>query len=348
MNDFFAINKTTRQWHLPIVAGFCVGIPVFLGYYFGNLVAGKLASLAGLSILYIQSNKLIERMILLIICCFGILASYSLGLLFAYSPAIAPYFLALYAFFVQHVLYRFALTRPPGNFFFIMLASVAVCTPFDADHMAEKIGYVALGTIFTCGIGLFYSLFTLRKTDSSDSNSPVKSHYTNVIESITFGLFVGLSLAVAFMLHLENPYWVPVSCAAVMQGANSRHVSLRALQRITGTAAGLGITWFIFSLQPSTLVIVFGIMLLQVVIEFLVVRNYAIAVLFITILTVFLAESDPQNVQHINSLFIARLADVAMGSIIGIIGGVVLFNQQLHDRGSRQVRRATLWFKRKK
>ncbi len=42
---------------------------MIIGWYIGNIEAGKLASLAGLSILYIQSDRLDERMILLMREC---------------------------------------------------------------------------------------------------------------------------------------------------------------------------------------------------------------------------------------------------------------------------------------
>ncbi|MGB6083460.1 hypothetical protein [Moheibacter sp.] len=90
MNSFFQFNKTTRKWHFPVVAGIAVGIPLFIGWYLGDIESGKLASLAGLSILYIQSDDLIERMILLMTCCFGIMVSYTIGLLFSFSPYVAP------------------------------------------------------------------------------------------------------------------------------------------------------------------------------------------------------------------------------------------------------------------
>lgn len=120
MNSFFRFNETSRQWHLPIVAGLTVGIPMILAWYLDHIEAGKLVSLAGLSILYIQSDKLIERMILLMTCCFGLMMSYTVGLLFSFSPVVAPIALGLYSFGVHYSLYKLELTRPPGNFFFIM------------------------------------------------------------------------------------------------------------------------------------------------------------------------------------------------------------------------------------
>jgi hypothetical protein len=346
MDSFFKFNKTNRQWHLPIVAGLSVGIPMILGWYMDNIEAGKLGSLAGLSILYIQSDKLIERMILLMTCCFGLMLSFTVGLLFSFSPILAPIALGLFSFGVHYSLHKLQLTRPPGNFFFIMLASTAICSPFQPEHIAEKIGYVAMGTILTCGIGLIYSLLTLKKSNQPESMIHRKSSYTNIVESIIFGLIMTLSLAVALSLDIEKPYWIPISCLAVMQGSSSKHVWLRATQRITGTLIGLGITWLIASGNPTPLIMVISITLLQVVVEFLVVRNYAIAVVFITILTIFLSESGKQLTQDTNQIFFARMIDIFIGSMIGMIGGWILFNAKLHDHTTQQLRKAKILMKK--
>src|SRR5690606_1672021 len=104
-------------------------------------------------------------------------------------------------------------------------------------------------------------------------------------------LFMFLSLAIAFALKFENPYWIPMSCVAGMQGASTKHIWARGVQRIVGTLVGWGLSWLIISGHPSELMIIVSIILLQVIVEFLVVRNYTLAVVFITLLTIFLAES---------------------------------------------------------
>ncbi|MFD1772237.1 FUSC family protein [Sphingobacterium suaedae] len=347
MKDLIKFNKTTREWHLPFVAGLCVGIPVLLGWYFGNLGAGKLASLAGLGILYMQSDKLNERMALLMTCSFGILTSFSLGLFFSFHPAVAAAFIALYGFCVHYSLYHLGLTRPPGNFFFIMIASFAVCTPFDPASIPVKIGYVGMGAILTCGLGLVYSILTLRKSTVADHHIPLKKAHINLTESLVFGAFLGLSLGVAFLLELQNPYWVPVSCAAVMQGSDIHKVSVRGLQRIVGTLAGLGITWVVFTCNPTPLFIVIGITVLQVIVEFLVVRNYAVAVIFLTILTIFLAESGDQLSEQTNSLFLSRFIDIALGSCIGIVGGRLLYNKRMNSYTRISIRKTRELVRRK-
>ena len=319
------------------MAGLSVGIPMVIGWLTNNFEAGKLASLAGLSILYMQSDKLVERMVILMTCCFGITLSYAVGLLFSFNYFLAPVALGALSFGIHYSLHHLQLTRPPGNFFFIMIASTAICTPFDPESIPMKIGYVALGTILTSFIALIYSLITLKKKADSSTFTTNKDVETNIVESIVFGIFIALSLAVAFALQIENPYWVPISCLAVMQGSNSKHTWIRGTQRIIGTFIGLVLTWSIAYIHPTPLFMVIGIIILQIIVEFLIVRNYTVAVIFITILTIFLAESGNQLSQNANAVFFARLVDILIGSAIGIIGGWILYHEKVHFYTKRQL-----------
>lgn len=343
VKELFEIKKSDRRWDFPVLAGLCVGIPMLAGYLTGNLPGGKLASMAGLVILYLQSSSVVVRMITLMSCSFGILVSFSLGLLCGFNPFVASAFLGVLAFTVHLVLYYLKMTRPPGNFFFIMVASVALCMPYDVRLIPEKIGYVAIGTMLSCTLGLVYSILTLSKTKSAAEVISVdKNKYVNFVESVTFGLTVGLSLLVAQLLKLQNPYWVPTTCMAVMQGVSTRHVWQRSLQRVIGTLLGLGLAWGILLLKPTLLVMALGIIVLQTVVEWLVVRNYGIAVIFITILTIFLAESGASLTANPTELITARLLDIFLGSLIGAFGGWMLYNERLQDVATRQMRKTKI------
>ncbi|MBO9632039.1 MAG: FUSC family protein [Chitinophagaceae bacterium] len=348
MNQFFTFNKTTRKWHLPVIAGLCVGIPIMAGYFSGNTEGGKLASLSGLVILYIQSNNIPRRMMILMTCCLGIMLSFTFGLFFSFSNLASPIALAVFSFFIHYSIYKLGLTKPPGNFFFIMLASVAICMPYQPGKIPERTGYIAMGAMLSCLLGLVYSLLTLRGKEPPDDPVNAKDRYTNIVESITYGVFIGLSLAIANALELDNPYWAPVSCAAVMQGVSTKHIWMRGTQRILGTLLGLGLTWGIVLLHPSPLIIAVSIVALQVIVEFLVVRNYGIAVVFITILTIFLAESGSRLAIDTNELFVARLIDIILGSAIGAIGGWVLFNERVHYLTTLQIRKAKILIRKNK
>ncbi|MDQ3290202.1 MAG: FUSC family protein, partial [Bacteroidota bacterium] len=225
LKQLLEFRQTDRKWDIPILAGLSVGIPILAGYFIGNMPGGKLASMAGLVILYLHSFSIAQSMITLMACSFGLMVSFSVGSLFSFNPYVASLVLGVYAFVVHLALYYLKMIRPPGNFFFIMIASVAICMPFNLKNIPQNIGYVGIGTMISCILGLIYSLLTIKNLNSGNQVIGVpKNKYVNLVESLTFGFMVGLALLLANLLKLENPYWVPTSCAAVMQGASSKHV----------------------------------------------------------------------------------------------------------------------------
>lgn len=345
----FKFNKTERAWHLPVVAGLCVGIPLLAGLLYHNIEAGKLASIGALVILHIQSNKLVNRMMILIICGFGFIFSFTIGVVFSSNALLAPIILALYTFGVHNSLHRLKLTRPPGNFFFIMIASIAISMPYNPSGISSSIGNFALGVMIACTIGLLYSIIVLRGVSSkADVMVIQKSEYVNITESIIFGFMVGAALLIAILLKLENPYWVPTSCMAVMQGVTTKHIWTRAAQRILGTFLGLGLTWLILQMKVTALGICISVMILQIIIEFLVVRNYGIAAIFITMLTIFLAEPNASLVREPDHLMTARFFDILTGSLIGAIGGWLLYHERIHFFTKKQMKKTRVILKKYK
>lgn len=344
LSPLLEFRPTNRPWHFPVLAGLSVGLPLLAGHWTGNLAGGKLASLAGLVILYTNYEAgLVHRMLTLMACSFGILVAFVVGAVCGGHPLLAAGGLGVFAAVLHVVLYYLKLHRPPGNFFFIMVASVAACLPFELGSLPARVGYVALGTMLACGLGLLYSLLALRRQAPAPAVITMpKGRVVNLVEALTFGGFVGLALLLAYWLHLDTPYWVPVSCMAVMQGASTVHVWQRGVQRVLGTLVGLGLAWAALRLHPSLLSIGVAIVGLQIVVEVLVVRNYAVAVVFLTVLTIFLAESDATLLQDPNGLLLARGLDILLGSALGAVGGWVLYHERLHALAARQARRTRM------
>jgi len=112
---------------------------------------------------------------------------------------------------------------------------------------------------------------------------------------------------------------------AVMQGISSSHVFTRAVQRILGTVFGLALAWCVLQLKLSVWSICICILLLQVVVEFLVVRNYAIAVVFISMLTIFSGRTYYSLMHNPGQLIRARLFRYLYSvSCFGALGGWLL------------------------
>lgn len=327
--NIFKFRKSERHWHIPILASLSVGIPLFIGYFFDNLPNGILASTSGLLILYIRFTAVANRIIHLVGCSFIFIMSYFMGAVGSFNIWLAPIILTTYVFFLNLVV-RYFKFKAPGNFFFILIMSLAICQKFDLSTIPERVGIITLGAMSTCMLAFIYSMCTMKNYTLADETIVFeKAKRVDIGESAIQALFIGASLLVATSLRLDNPYWVPVSCAAVMQGASRRHIWERGINRVVGTFLGAGLAWFLLDLEMSGLTICISIVLLQFIVEILVVRQYAAAVIFITVLTIFLAEGGRQVTEHMEQSIYVRLFDILLGSIIGAIGGWIIYHNKV-------------------
>lgn len=344
---FFQLKKSERLWHIPVLASVCTGLPLLIGYYLGRLDYGTLACLGGLVMLYMPSTTLENRMLTLLVCAFGFIMSFTVGIAFSFNHYLSAAVLGVYAFGVNWLTNYFRLS-PPGNFFFIMIASMASCMPFDLPAIPTKVGLLALGTMGGVIFAMLYSLYIVQQhPDKMRDPGLRKRHYTNSTESLIMGVFIAISLLAGHISGLDNPYWIPISCLAIMQGLNVVQVGQRSFHRIVGTFIGMGFSWLLLQLNLSTLQVCISIIVLQFIIEILVVRHYALAVIFITPMTVFLVELSRGAGIDPNRVIASRFLDIFIGSLIGVVGGWLLHNQKLHQKAERQLRKTRVAILRK-
>ena len=348
---FFQLNKSNRAWHIPVLAALSVGIPLIAGLYTGNLKNSLVSSMGGLTILYYApSLPLANRMITLLTCAFGFMLSYTIGLFFSFNPYISALVFGVWAVAV-HWIVSFFKTKAPGNFFFIMMASMASCQPFDLSAIPQKIGLLGLGSMLACLLGLAYGLLMLKKQPPAVSQNlsvTIRNNkYTSLVESGIMGLFMFAALLTGHLLAFKNPYWIPISCLAVMQGVSRVHIWRRAVHRIIGTLVGLGLCWLTLSISKTPLSICISIIILQFVVELLISRHYALAVIFITPMTLLLAEAANPLVQEPDHLLSARITDILVGSLIGAVGGWFIYHEKIRQGAIRQIRKTRIFIQRR-
>jgi uncharacterized membrane protein YccC len=352
LRDLFTLKPSERLWHIPLLASVATAVPLLVGVYFDNLDYGKLACLGGLVMLYIPKAGLAERMRNIILCSFGFIVSFTIGISFSFNPYLSAIIFGIYTCGV-HWLTRYLKMKPPGNFFFIMIASMASCMPFNFSTIPERIGVISMGLIFASLLVLLYGLLRL-KSDLAQHKPPaeIKYHskirYANIYESVILGVFMFISLFLGLYLGLSNPYWIPISCLAVMQGVGTHHIWRRSMQRVVGTILGLGVSWALLPMLQTPLAICFGIFILQFFIEIVVVRQYALAVILITPMTILLAEAGSQiHLDSSGDLIILRLTHIVIGSLIGAVGGWFIYHEQLRYQADRQIRKTKIAINRK-
>ena len=320
------IQRSDRPWQLPLAAAVASGVPVLMGAYLGLTSAGALGAVAGLSFLYLPATGLYHGIPVIMACAFGMVSSYALGLASQVAPGMAILLVACLA--AAALLFcKTQAVIPPGPIFMVMAACIGAFSPVDAASAMQNLGYFVLGCVWACAVAVAYSIYILRHRAPVPPNPPSRHElYTAIVDSIMIGGFVGVSLGVAAMLGLEKAYWVPISCLAVMQGVTLRASWSRHVHRIVGTVIGMGFTGLLAPLLSNDWGVAIAVTLLTFLIETAVVRNYAFAAIFITPLTILLAESVAPGAASTALLMQTRLLDTVIGSLIGLLGAVCLHN----------------------
>lgn len=331
-------NASERPWEMPLAAALACGLPVIIGAWYGQMAAGLAGSLGGLVFLYLPATRLSDRMAALMACAFGLVASFALGILSSvYEPLTIPV-LALVAAAVTMIC-RFYAVGPPGSLFFVMTAAIGAYSPARGPAAAAQVGFIAMGCTLAILVAFFYSLHALRRRPGASQAGRSFDFGFVVADSVVIGAAVGISLAIAQLLQLQRPYWVPVSCLAVIQAASLREAWRKQLQRIAGTALGL-LLFMLFAMMPlSAMGVALLLTALTFMIETLVVRNYALAVVFITPLTILLAEAGNLAVDLPRGVLLARLVDTVIGCLVGLAAAACLHSPRIRDRVARRLRR---------
>jgi uncharacterized membrane protein YgaE (UPF0421/DUF939 family) len=344
--SFFKLKPSPRSWHIPFLAGLAVGIPLLFGYFLGDIRSALTASLAGLVIIYIPSSSgFIETMMKMFVCSFGMIISYGLGLTFSFNLWIASLVFGIFSAIAYYIARYFNL-KPPGSFFFIMMASMAIGLPHHPELIPKRIGIFTIGTLNACLICLIYSTLISKKETKKNLTTFNINPYVNFVESFIIGICMLVSVFIGKFFQLDYPYWIPISSLAVLQGVNQYHIWKRGVHRIIGTTIGLGIAWLIFSYITSPLWICVCIISLQVIVEMLITRHYALAVMFLTPMGILLAETGSATSLDPDYLLKMRLIEILIGSAIGCIGGWFLYNERIRFNSIKHLRRSKVVLKK--
>jgi uncharacterized membrane protein YccC len=136
------------------------------------------------------------------------------------------------------------------------------------------------------------------------------------------GICVALASAICGLLgwavNLDHAYWATATAVLMLhQGLDWATTLQRGIQRVGGTLVGLLVAGAILGLHPAGLWIAVTMMALQFTIEILVLRNYGLAVIFITAAALTIA-SGGHPVDNVLHLLWTRAEDTVIGCVVGL------------------------------
>lgn len=325
------VNQSKRPWHMPIIAAITISFPVFVGAYFDALPSGIKASLGAMVILNLPLiGKLPYRLVTLMAWGFAMSLCFAFGLVAQQVPIVRLPVFMLIAFGVV-MFGRYYRQPPPAGLFVMMAGALALFIPLPLEKIMSATGLVMLGSGFALIMGLLYSLFLLATRPATPT--PTYSYEPDTIsESIIVAGFVSLALLIPLMLDMPNPYWAAVSCFLIIQGIHLRTMWIKQIHRLLGTLVGAALASWMLSWGLPIWGIAISILVMMLCIESLVDRHYGLAVVFITPLTIFIAEYGsglPLTSVAYQEVTRARLLDTLLGCMVGLGGGIVMHSTNL-------------------
>ncbi len=325
------VNKSQRPWHLPIVMAIAISFPIFVGVYFEALSSGIKASLGAMIVLNLPLvGSLSHRLLTLMAWGFAMSLSFALGATAQQLPWLRLPVFALIAFAVI-VFGRYYRQPPPAGLFIMMAGAIALFIPMPLEQVLPATGLIVFGSIFATYVALLYSLLLI--ATRAIQPAPNYSYEPDTLtESFIVAGFVSLALLIAVILNMTNPYWAAVSCFIIIQGIHLRTMWIKQFHRLFGTLIGVALAGWLLSWHLTGWQVAVAILVMMISIESLIDRHYGLAVIFITPLTIFIAEygSGALITEHLyQQVMRARLLDTALGCLLGILGGWVMHSTQL-------------------
>ena len=325
------VNQSKRPWHMPIIAAIAISFPVFVGAYFDALSAGIKSSLGAMVILNLPLiGKLPYRLVTVMAWGFAMSLCFAFGLIAQQIPMMRLPVFMLMAFAIV-IFGRYYRQPPPAGLFVMMAGAIALFIPLPLEQIMPATGLVMLGSGFALVMGLLYSLFLLATRPSAPTPS-YRYERDTISESIIVSGFVSFALLIAVLLEMPNPYWAAVSCFLIIQGIHLRTMWIKQFHRLLGTVVGVGLAGGMLAWQLPIWGVAVSIFVMMLCIESLVDRHYGLAVIFITPLTIFIAEYGsgvPVSEPFYQGVIRARLFDTLLGCMVGLGGGIVMHSTNL-------------------
>lgn len=138
------------------------------------------------------------------------------------------------------------------------------------------------------------------------------------MQALRYLLAVALAGAVSTLLGLGHSYWAMVSAAVVMMGADRWGRMVRGVHRVVGTFGGLLIFWALSQFQMQPWQVLLLLVALQFMAEFLIVRQYGLAMLFITPLALTMMNLVPGATPG------SLITDRALETLLGVLAGLLV------------------------
>lgn len=322
----FAPSRGPR-WPLALQAAIGIAAPIAVSTVLGQAPLGYIAASGAFTVLYAGSAPVVDRARVLPIIAVSLLLSAALGILVAGNTLVVSIGVVVVATVSAALAFGFRL-GPPGPLFFVLVYGLSAHVV--ASGTIDPFVYLAAltgGCLFSYLVALApLALPRIRRIRARPMrellpgpawNADSRMLLLRVVIVAIVGVLLGL------VIDPDRTYWIVGSAVAVIGVAAARRAAFqRGLHRMLGTVVGAGLYILLALLHPAGIWLALLLGLLQFSIELVVVRHYALALVFITPLVLLLTGAATGS---IGSLDVAgeRIVDTVVGAVLGAASGVL-------------------------
>lgn len=308
---------------VAVRAGLSVLVPLLVLVLVGRVEWTPYAAFGAFTSLYGRNDARARRAGMQVVAGLALTLAVTLGVLVSLAPGsrwlVVPLgaLLAAAGSLVSDA-YRW---HPPGPLF--LLFAFAVCAMVPAEPATVPVAAAVAGasvlfSLFVSHVGVLRNRDEWQRPDlpapsfgDALSAPGARAHLVRHLVALT------VSGAIATGLGWEHPYWAMVAAVTVLSGPDLASRLTRGLHRVVGTTLGVAVAAPILLWSPDGAGAVLVIVVLQVLTELVVGRNYAVALLFITPLALMMGQL--AHAAPTGPLLRDRLLETVLGAVVGAV-----------------------------
>ncbi|WP_160240765.1 FUSC family protein [Enterococcus faecalis] len=241
-----------------------------------------------------------------------------LGMISSHYKWTVPIVVSMVAFFGR-LFFRLYKIEKPGPYFSVMFVSIGASSNIEFSQIPMMSLFFIIGIIVSIVLAVIFTFFDKQPIEIYRIE-PLKTRLISdpsvILDSYLYATILFFATYISFSLSLYNPYWLVVSCAAILQGNKLKDAYTRHIQRIIGTIIGLLLAAVLLEINLSILDQMLVISILYMVVDFFKKKNYTFLLFFSTPMALML--SNLVHHQYITTLIQYRFICIILGSLIGL------------------------------
>ena len=320
-----------RHW-IALRAALSMGVPLALLTLVGRPDLGLQVSAGAFLALFFAGNPATERARALPVIGAVLLACAAAGSVLAAVPWLSAVGLVFVAVLASAFAFAYRV-GPPGPVFFVLVYGLAGQITAVREG-ARSVEPVALLAALACGLAFSYLVALVplaRERKRLVHARPLREIMPGpwlgrgewfLVLRVFLVAAIGTVVSVLW-LDPARAYWtVAAGVAVIGLSTVPNHSFARGLHRTLGTLVGAAVYLVIAPLAELPWAFVLVLPALQFVIELVVVRNYGLALIFITPLVLFIVGAATGSADHASAA-VERFVDTAFGSALAMASGVL-------------------------